>query len=520
MFPGEKSIFVFSLREKRSMRASAIRAVYLGRRPGLPEAMRGGVHLGMVLGCCLFAGCGPQTGAAFEYPLRGTEVMRSTVHSGRMYADVTKLVEDKYADIEERWRQALPIAGGSASSTPISEWPVNGRGQFAERRDYTLNRQPGAPALSGPRSDTRENFPIDGNLGGNFCDEGSVDTHCIVHRELLFPGNFTLSGQGRTPFARTAFCSCKALGCACTAELGDFLPEFADLSWASLSVEVERSGVQVGHPGALVKQIKVDDALLRGQCNPPRLCAHGAPSESLEASGPPECNPICGEWHACAVAHDVSHLAIDGHLAVTVQSGNWNFRGGTCDGNVLHVRVRLEGEYTGHGTLDVRAGGGIFCVSPACVIKIQDFRTVSFREGSRVATDSLEITIPRVHVDGVVEANRVKITAGALNISMAGAILNDDTKRHSRADIDVRPGSVSHDAKFLPEGCHANCFPCSCFIVDGRIQMTRIVLTGLSLQLGACRVSAQPPCLPMRVCSRVISRICVTFCTYKRVFNA
>ena len=80
--------------------------------------MRGGVHLGMVLGCCLFAGCGPQTGAAFEYPLRGAEVMRGTVHSGRVYADVTKLVEDKYADIEERWRQGATDRGGQCQLDP------------------------------------------------------------------------------------------------------------------------------------------------------------------------------------------------------------------------------------------------------------------------------------------------------------------------------------------------------------------------------------------------------------------
>ena len=426
------------------------------------------------------------TGSAFEYALRDAELQRDAVRTGRaaVYTDTKKLVEDKFADIEARWRLALPIAGGEAQSTPVSEWETAGRGQYAERSDYTLNRQPGVPPLGGPRSDSRENFPIDGADGGNFCDQGSVNTRCIVHRELRFDKNFTLSGQGVTPFARTASCSCKTLGCACTVQVGDFLPEFADLSWARLSVEVERGGVQMDGADALVKSIKVDETLLQGQCNPPRLCAPGAPSESLSVAGPAICPPLCGEWHSCATSRDVSELAVDGNLAVTVESGNWNFVGGNCDGNILHVRVRIEGEYAGQGTLEVRAGGGLFCVLPNCTISVQDFRTVSFREGSVVAADTLLVRVPALYLGGTLEANRVEITAGALNISEAGAVLADDTKRHSRVDIDVRPGSLAHDAKYLPEGCHPNCLACTCLEVRGTIKMTRIVMSGLSLQLG------------------------------------
>ena len=458
------------------------------RREGVWYRYRA-ARVGPALQCCLVlaaTGCKFENGSAFEYALRDAELQRGAVRASRaaVYSDTKKLVEDKFADIEARWRNALPIAGGEAQSTPISEWETSGRGQYSERSDYTLNRQPGVAPLGGPRSDARENFPINGAEGGNFCDQGSVNTRCIVHRELRFDTNFTLSGQGRTPFARTAYCSCKTLGCACKVEIGDFLPEFADLSWARLSVEVERGGVQVGATDALVKAIQVDSTLLQGQCNPPRLCAPGAPSESLTVAGPAVCDPVCDEWHTCASARDVSELALDGHLEISVESGNWQFAGGTCDGNILHVRVRMEGEYTGQGTLEVRGGGGIFCVLPNCTITVQDFRQVSFLEGSVVATDGLVVRAPALYIGGTVETNRLEITAGALNISAAGVVLTDDTKRHSRADIDVRPGSLAHDAKFLPEGCHANCLPCTCLVVDGVIKMTRIIISGLSLKLG------------------------------------
>ena len=94
----------------------------------------------LVLWYFVLASCWPGvTHGAFEYPLRGAKVMRDAVAAGRLYSDVTKLVEDKYADIEARWQRALPIAGGDAVSPPISEWPTAGRGQYMERRDYTLN---------------------------------------------------------------------------------------------------------------------------------------------------------------------------------------------------------------------------------------------------------------------------------------------------------------------------------------------------------------------------------------------
>lgn len=55
----------------------------------------------------------------------------------------------------------------------------------------------------------------------------------------------------------------------------------------------------------------------------------------------------------------------------------------------------------------------------------------------------------------------------------------------------IRPGAVAHDAKLLPEGCHANCLPCTCLVVGGRVEFTRVVLTGLSLYVGVGgRISA------------------------------
>jgi len=471
----------------------------LGRRQraarGAASASRGRCTVPVAvraLWLCVLAGCrlpgatnGRGAARAFEFPLRGHELTRESAASGRVYADVEKLVEDKFAHIEERWRRAVPVP--DAVSPPVSAWATAGRGQYAERRDYTLNRQPGVSAFGGPRSDSRANFPIDGVKGGNFCDEGSVDTRCIVHRQLLFPsanGSFTLSGKGRTPFARTAVCSCRRLGCACSVEIGDFLPEYSDLSWARVSVEVERGGVQTSGADALVRSIKVDGSLLQGQCNPPRLCASGASSGSLTIAGPTVCDPVCGVWHTCLTSRDVSSLAADGHLAVTVESGNWQFAGGSCDGNILHVRVRMEGEYTGQGTLEVRAGGGLFCSHPNCTLTIQEFRTVSLHQGSLVATDSLVVRVPHVYIGGMVQANRVHMEAGALNISASGALVTDDTRRHSRVDLDIRPGNVPHDGNLLPAGCHDNCLPCTCLTVLGLVHFTRIVITGLSLQLG------------------------------------
>ena len=291
----------------------------------------------------------PANGAEFEYSLRGgpisvhPEVIRSspvTDVNHRVYSNVQTLMEDKYADIEEKWRGAIPITVGDAVSPPISDWPAVGRGPYAERRDYTLNRQPGVPPLNGPRPVTREDFYRELNMtvpSGNFCDEGSVDTRCIVHRELLLPVTaaspaYTLSGKGLTPFARTSFCSCQSLGCSCSVEIGDFLPEFADLSWARLTVEVERGGVELEGDAALIKSIKVDGTLLADQCNPPRHCTH---PESHSLSGAAVCDPLCGEWYTCARSRDISSLAVNGRLAVTVESGNWAFLGGTCGASVF-----------------------------------------------------------------------------------------------------------------------------------------------------------------------------------------
>ena len=97
---------------------------------------------------------------------------------------------------------------------------------------------------------------------------------------------------------------------------------------------------------------------------------------------------------------------------------------------MLHVRVRMEGEYTGHGTLEVRGGGGIFCTVPNCTVTIEDFRSVSFHEGSVIGSDSLVIRVPRLFVGGTVEANRIRITAGALNVSSAGALVTGPSLPH------------------------------------------------------------------------------------------
>jgi hypothetical protein len=44
--------------------------------------------------------------------------------------------------------------------------------------------------------------------------------------------------SGSVPFTRVQECSCDTLGCACSVAFSDFLPEWADIKWARLSVEV------------------------------------------------------------------------------------------------------------------------------------------------------------------------------------------------------------------------------------------------------------------------------------------
>ena len=129
------------------------------RREGVWYRYRA-ARVGPALQCCLVlaaTGCKFENGSAFEYALRDAELQRGAVRASRaaVYSDTKKLVEDKFADIEARWRNALPIAGGEAQSTPISEWETSGRGQYSERSDYTLNRQPGVAPLGGPRLHTR-----------------------------------------------------------------------------------------------------------------------------------------------------------------------------------------------------------------------------------------------------------------------------------------------------------------------------------------------------------------------------
>jgi hypothetical protein len=114
---------------------------------------------------------------------------------------------------------------------------------------------------------------------------------------------------------------------------------------------------------------------------------------------------------------------------------------------VLHVRVRMEGEYTGQGTLEVRGGGGIFCTVPNCTVTIEDFRSVSFHEGSVIGSDSLVIRVPRLLVGGTVEANRIRITAGALNVSSAGALVTGPTSTTSKSSALIRQTTPDRSAK-------------------------------------------------------------------------
>jgi hypothetical protein len=108
------------------------------------------------------------------------------------FKDVLEVIADKYEAVERKWRGQAPLLAGELhDSPPASVAAATGeRGQLAERRDYTINLQPGAAPFSETPDGVPGGGPADGRRGGNFCDEGSLDTRCVVRSALVFPGNY------------------------------------------------------------------------------------------------------------------------------------------------------------------------------------------------------------------------------------------------------------------------------------------------------------------------------------------
>lgn len=231
----------------------------------------------------------------FEYPLHPWE---DNPGEPRFHPvkDVREQILEKYDNVERRWKNGPSVIDLDTSSPPISAGPE--RGPYAERRDFALNLQPGAPPFWGPNGEIHpdRDFPANGNYGGNFCDEGALDDHCVIHQILSFPGDYTISGRGTVPFKRVVECRCVEPGCACPALFSDFVPSFGALSWATLTLEVERGTVE--HEASLVsaavhcragsacinaraltglaeqvQHTRADDVLVQGQCNPPPACS-------------------------------------------------------------------------------------------------------------------------------------------------------------------------------------------------------------------------------------------------------
>jgi hypothetical protein len=336
-----------------------------------------------------------------------------------------------YSDVETRWSTARPVEPDDSTppvptedpgSRTFTHLPIT-RGARQERSDFTSNQQPGSSPFQGPSGPPVRNgldvgSSADPLRGGNFCDEGSPSSRCVVSQPLRFPGNYTLSGREAVPFAITRECACAGAGCRCLAAFRDFLPTWATLSWARLTAEAERGG-----EGKSWASAKVDGLLLQGRCPVPASC-DGPPPHGAGGA----CAPACGRYSPCLHEVDVTDAAADGAVGVEVLDGGGGDPAADCGGRAVSARVRLEGEYTVWGALDVKPGGGLFCERPNCTLAIRDYRWVNVHAGAAVAAERVEIRAAALTVAGTVSALSMEIVAGAVAVNRTGRLVTSDRK--------------------------------------------------------------------------------------------
>eukprot|EP00960_Hanusia_phi_P059493 764185-Hanusia_phi.AAC.1 len=412
----------------------------------------------------------------FIYPLHPHATDENLWRTGD-YNPITEVVRQKFLDVERRWSSSLPTLDDTISSPPVDN-PFQ-RGPYAERRDYALNLQPGAPFFQ-PLDSRPGTISADGLRGGNFCDEGALDSECIIYRPLSFPGNYTISGMGVTPFVRTATTYCDSLDCACNLEFVEFLPSKSDLLWASITVEIEEGSAFVT---SKLKSTLIDGHLLQGECQSQVSCKGQLRSNFSDQSS---CFPGCGTFYKCLSQIDITDYARDGIIHLNFNSNEHDFVGTRCGGHVLNVRVTIVGEYKSMGSLRIARGGGVFCVLQNCSITFHSFRMLSLDEGSRIFSDRVTFTVNSLRIAGHVAASNLQVCAGAMNLSHTGKVSFVDSNIFSTCQIYIQPNIVeSKYSEELPLGCNAHCLPCSCFVVDGHIHFSVILITGISLFIGA-----------------------------------
>jgi len=330
-----------------------------------------------------------------------------------------------YEGVERKYRGTLPVGDPRLSSPPIHRGDplipdsLAGFGAEAERTFYTLNPQGGASVTTGPGYDpayvaspwsgtdvggspsSRRAGGAGGLEGGNFCDEGVLIGRCVIQQPVRFEGDYTISGVGTVPVTRVQECNCNTAACTCKISFGDFLPDHADLTWARLTLEVERPGVTISAQEQVVTSALVDGRTFGGQCDPPRTC--GVSKDAMV------CPEECGSYHTCVGNAEVTAQALDGYVEVSVTSGRTLFLGGSCGGHVLNVRATLQAEYVTMGVLDIKPGGGLHCTTPGCNLTITGFRHVNIAAGSGVSSHTLSLAVPRISISGNVYAISLKV---------------------------------------------------------------------------------------------------------------
>ena len=385
------------------------------------------------LGLCLLYAFPVTANSTYLYPLYLDHPSLALISEYRRTRSLEEQILQRYSDVESRWSTARPIFGADVSSPPVgiedsvsrsfTYLPIT-RGNMQERSDFASNLQPGAPPFRGPSGPAIQN----GNqilssanplFGGNFCDEGSLSSRCVVNQPLMFPGNYTISGRESVPFAVTKYCSCSGVGCQCTADFKQFLPGWASLSWARLTAEAERSSV-----AKFWKTTKVDSALIQGHCSVPSIC--NLPESSSDRMG--QCELVCSQYAPCLTQIDVTDFAEDGSLVFEALDGGSEYLSDSCGGHTLNARVFLEGEYVVTGVLDVKPGGGLFCELSNCSLSIQDFRWINVHAGGTIAADGVSIRTAALTVAGSVYALSMEVVVGSIAVNRTGQLSTSDRK--------------------------------------------------------------------------------------------
>ena len=284
---------------------------------------------------------------------------------------VSDRIASLYEGVERKYRGTLPVGDPRLSSPPIHRGDplipdsLAGFGAEAERTFYTLNPQGGASVTTGPGYDpayvaspwsgtdvggspsSRRAGGAGGLEGGNFCDEGVLIGRCVIQQPVRFEGDYTISGAGTVPVTRVQECNCNTAACTCKISFGDFLPDHADLTWARLTLEVERPGVTISAQEQVVTSALVDGRTFGGQCDPPRTC--GVSKDAMV------CPEECGSYHTCVGNAEVTAQALDGYVEVSVTSGRTLFLGGQLRGTRSQRPCHTTGRVCDNGRAGYQA---------------------------------------------------------------------------------------------------------------------------------------------------------------------